>query len=268
AAAEELFTLLRGLWPLHVVSLTGRSRDVDTWERADREFTWIAALYKAVHEKFQEVLEQGRRVQESLKEKEELANDIRARIAAVNLDKDALLAVKLDFMTELAEMREEILSQEQAVQLILAAIDDLKYDLQNSRPPEGETLADRKGELAWPVTGEVVAQWAPRQDPPVRGVGIDVEENAAVRSIYWGKVVHDGVLRGFGRVIIVLHDGDYYSLYAFLHDSEVEVGDNVAKEQTLGRAGFYPGADGPGLYFELRKGPQPVNPTEWLGQAG
>lgn len=264
AAEAELSVLLRGLWPLHVLNLAGRGRNVETWERADREFTWMAAVYRSVNRKFEEVRDKQEMVRRALAAQEELAQSIRSRIEAVNQDKDGLLAMRLDFMAKLSDLRQEIRSQEEEVQLILAAIDDLRFDLQASRPPEGATIEDMKGQLEWPAPGQIIAHWAPREDPPVRGVGLSLSEGSPVRSVYWGKVVHDGVLRGFGRVIILLHDGDCYTLYAFLSDSEVEVGQNVALGQRLGQAGFYPVADGTGLYFELRFGPRPVNPEEWL----
>ena len=61
-----------------------------------------------------------------------------------------------------------------------------------------------------------------------------------------GKVVHDDVLRGFGRVIILLHDESWYSLYAFLAESKVDMGQEVKAAQPIGLAGFYPRRTGRG----------------------
>jgi murein DD-endopeptidase MepM/ murein hydrolase activator NlpD len=43
------------------------------------------------------------------------------------------------------------------------------------------------------------------------------------------------------------------------------MGQKIDKGEILGRAGFYPQVNGPGLYFELRRGQQPIDPEPWLG---
>lgn len=65
----------------------------------------------------------------------------------------------------------------------------------------------------------------------------------------WGKVVHNDQLRGFGQVVVVFHGEDYYSIYAFLADTSVVVGREVSQGDQIGVSGFYPKAQGPGLYF-------------------
>jgi len=85
-----------------------------------------------------------------------------------------------------------------------------------------------------------------------------------VRSVFWGKVVHNDVLRGLGKVVILYHSGDYNSLYAYLSDVNVETGQDVEKDEPLGHAGYYPEAHGNGLYFELRFRQKPINPQLWL----
>ena len=82
-----------------------------------------------------------------------------------------------------------------------------------------------------------------------------------MQSIFWGKVVHNDTLRGFGHVVIVYHGFDYYSLYAYLSETYVRNGQEVEKDEPLGVVGYYPKADGPGLYFELRFHQKPINPN-------
>ena len=81
-----------------------------------------------------------------------------------------------------------------------------------------------------------------------------------------GKVVHNDVLRGFGTVLILQHGDDYYSLYAFLGNSPLQVGQDVAGRQQLGTVGYYPAIRGPGLYFELRFKQKAINPEQWLSR--
>jgi septal ring factor EnvC (AmiA/AmiB activator) len=125
-----------------------------------------------------------------------------------------------------------------------------------------------QGHLPWPGHGKVVASFNPGAAPPVRGIGIEVDRKQPVQAVSWGKVVHNDQLRGFGRVVILYHGDDYYTLYAFLANSPLRMGQKVEKGETIGTTGFYPPANGPGLYFELRFGQKAVNPMDWLASSG
>ena len=98
--------------------------------------------------------------------------------------------------------------------------------------------------------------------------GIDVVPgrtgNRRVRAIYWGKIVHAGWLRGFGKTVIVDHTRNDYTLYAHLKRIAVKVGDIVKSRQALGVMGATGSLDGERLYFELRKAGKPVNPMPWF----
>lgn len=122
-----------------------------------------------------------------------------------------------------------------------------------------------KGRLPWPVLGgKVVKTFTPNASPPVRGVAFSVPEQAGVHAVAAGKVVHVDTLRGFGRVVILLHGDDYYTLYAYLSQSLVTTGQELAMGDALGISGFYPDLKGPGLYFELRFHQKAINPKTWL----
>ncbi len=140
-------------------------------------------------------------------------------------------------------------------------MDSLKYKL---KALTARKFSDFKGSLPWPARGKVVARYAPHATPPVRGLGLKLPPDAPVQAMSWGKVVHNDTLRGFGKVIILFHGQDYYTLYAFLEQSNVRVGQDVEKDEIIGYAGYYPKAQGPGLYFELRFHKKALNPNEWL----
>lgn len=117
----------------------------------------------------------------------------------------------------------------------------------------------------WPAEGaRVVEPFDPGADPPRRGIGLSVPEGAGVRAAAGGQVAHADVLRGLGRVVILDHGGQYYTIYAHLSETSVAPGDTVSRGASLGRAGYYPPAEGPGLYFELRFREKAINPGKWL----
>jgi septal ring factor EnvC (AmiA/AmiB activator) len=125
-------------------------------------------------------------------------------------------------------------------------------------------IAKLRGKLPWPVTGKLRKRYAPGATPTVRGLGFSADDRSAVRAVAAGTVVHNDILRGFGTVVIIQHDKDYFSLYAFLGSSPMRVGDQVRGGQQLGTVGFYPAIEGPGLYFELRYKQKPINPEQWF----
>ena len=123
-----------------------------------------------------------------------------------------------------------------------------------------------KGKTPWPAKGRVVVRYAPGASPPVRGIGMSMAANGEVRAVAWGKVVHSDVLRGLGYVVVLMHPKQYYTVYAHLTGSPYKVGQEVKQGAVLGRAGHYPPAGGPGIYFELRSHEKAVNPETWLAR--
>ena len=123
-----------------------------------------------------------------------------------------------------------------------------------------------KGKTPWPAKGKVVVRYAPGASPPVRGIGLSLGGGAEVKAVAWGKVVHSDVLRGLGYVVVLMHPKQFYTVYAHLNGSAYKVGQEVKQGAVLGKAGHYPPAGGPGLYFELRSHEKAVNPEIWLSR--
>ena len=123
-----------------------------------------------------------------------------------------------------------------------------------------------KGKTPWPANGKVVVRYAPGASPPVRGIGLSLSGKSEVKAVAWGKVVHSDVLRGLGYVVVLMHPKQYYTVYAHLTGSPYKVGQEVKQGAVLGKAGHYPPAGGPGLYFELRSHEKAVNPEAWLSK--
>jgi septal ring factor EnvC (AmiA/AmiB activator) len=99
------------------------------------------------------------------------------------------------------------------------------------------------------------------------GVEYDAPEGAPVRAVAAGDVRFAGWFRGFGRIVILDHGGNYFTVSAHLSEMAVEVGDRVARGQVIGAVGETGSLSGPQLYFEIRRGAEPLDPSEWLQQA-
>ncbi len=117
--------------------------------------------------------------------------------------------------------------------------------------------ADIRGDLPWPASG-VVHSYG-------NGVLIKATGGSEVHAVARGKVIYAGFLRGYGLLLILNHGNGWMSMYgnneALLHG----VGDQIETGAALGTASPPTGVN-TGVYFELRKGGQPVDPRQWLRQ--
>lgn len=258
---HELAGLVRSLWPVHLQGARARFEGVESWDAFDRRFNWLADIYDATRSRFEEARTNAERIADNLERQRTLEKEAEAQLDRVNDIKDTLLERKLALRRNLRSVTRQRDDAEAELGAILSAIESLKYQLQSQKTKQFSLY---KRTLPWPVHGRLVADYAPGANPPVRGLGIGTPDAATVQSVFWGKVVHNDTLRGFGHVVIVYHGHDYYSLYAYLSQTHVRNGQEVEKDEPLGVVGYYPQAGGPGLYFELRFHQKPINPKVWL----
>ena len=263
----DLAELVRFLWPVYVDQESFGARDGMAWAEAERDYLWTAEIMRKIAERQNELREQESAISDSLSRRESLALQLREQLEQINQDKSKLLEDKLRFQRELSAVRKEIKDAEAQVKEVLATIQSLNIRLEQANRPKDEIekpVAGGKGKMPWPASGKVVAKYAPSASPAVNGVGLALNDGDVVKAVAWGKVVHNDMLRGMGRVVVLMHDKDYYTVYAYLDESKLKIGQEVKQGQTLGTAGYYPAAKGTGTYFELRHHQKAVNPNTWL----
>lgn len=130
-----------------------------------------------------------------------------------------------------------------------------------------EPLAKLKGRLAWPVPGKIDMRYGARQAAgkmSARGVHIATTAGADVKAIARGRVVFADWLRGFGLLLILDHGDGYMSLYGENSSLYKGVGESVGRGEVIAAAGNSGGQLRTGLYLELRKDGQPVDPGGWF----
>lgn len=257
---HQLHALLQELWPVHLARKYGGPTSSDSWSQADRRLTWLKIYYDKAKDHLASIQRQAEEIAEARQEQKEGAEATQRELDNLSQTREKLLDDRLHYLNRVREIRSQRLAKEEQLSEIQETIESLEYTLQNL---SSQSFEDQKGYLPWPAKGKVIHKFAPEAEDPHRGVGLAVS-NPAVKAVSWGKVVHDDQLRGFGHVVILLHEGGYYSLYAFLDQSDVTLGQQVEKGERIGQAGFYPRADGPGLYFELRFHKKAINPELWL----
>lgn len=257
----NLNRMLKALWPVHTKRLEDKLGQLEGWEQADRKFTWLNSLYADARNELDKAEKQNALILKNIKQQQKLKEAATSELDAINKTNDNLLGNKLSLLSGIHQIRSQKISREEELKDILSTINKLNYKLKNLT---SKKITTHKGGLPWPVDGEQVVHFDLSAKPPVRGVGIKTSGPKDVKSVFWGKVVHNDTLRGFGRVVIIYHGYNYYSLYAYLSQSFVKLGQEVEKDEHIGKSGYYPPIKDNGLYFELRFHQKPVNPLKWL----
>ncbi len=259
----RLKLMLARIWPVHSRKLENRFGSLDNWKQADRNFVWLASLYKDTKTELDKAEKKADEINANLEVQKDLRLKVEAKLAEINGTKDSLLKDKLSLLSGIKSIRALKISREQELKGLLETINKLNYKL---KILTSKKIANFKRSLPRPCAGDIKIRFNPSAKPPVRGIGIKTNGNVDVKSIFWGKVVHNDTLRGFGRVVIIYHGYNYYSLYAYLAESFVKTGQEVEKDEIIGKTGYYPKLKDTGLYFELRFHQKPVNPQKWLAR--
>jgi septal ring factor EnvC (AmiA/AmiB activator) len=171
-------------------------------------------------------------------------------------------------LTEAARRLETFIKDLQAKQRRLARVPPPKGGI----VPPGVGFGSLRGRLPWPTQGRVVAAFGAQVHPRFgtrtfrNGVDIEANDGREVAAVYGGHVIYTGWFKGYGNLIILDHDNEYYTLYAHMADISVKEGDDVRQGQRLGTVGDTGSLEGPRLYFEVRFQGKPQDPEQWLRQ--
>ena len=171
-------------------------------------------------------------------------------------------------LTEAARRLEAFIGDLQAKQRRMARVP----------PPKGGVAPPRvgfgnlRGRMPWPTEGRIIAAFGAQVHPRFgtrtfrNGVDIEANEGRDVAAVYGGHVIYTGWFKGYGNLIILDHDNEYYTLYAHMAEIGVREGDDVRQGQRLGTVGDTGSLEGPRLYFEVRYQGKPQDPEQWLRQ--
>lgn len=109
-----------------------------------------------------------------------------------------------------------------------------------------------------PVSGQLVAGFGESRggQPRSRGIALAVRPGAQAVAPAPGRVAFAAPYRGYGRIVIIEHDGGWTSLITGLARLDTRVGESVLAGSPLGTAG----AGNPVITLELRHDGEPVNP--------
>ena len=174
----------------------------------------------------------------------------------------------------LASLRQKIDSEGQEVGRLAAQekdltrlIAELSSILSDYPISSEEPFSAHKGKLTWPVAGTLLHDFGqPRLGGTIKwnGVVLAAPRGREVRAVYHGRIAFADWLAGMGLLVIVDHGDGYMTLYGYNETILKNTGDWVAPGDVIATVGDSGGQSRAGLYFELRRGKQPVNPRQWV----
>jgi murein DD-endopeptidase MepM/ murein hydrolase activator NlpD len=121
------------------------------------------------------------------------------------------------------------------------------------------SLSPTPTHLKWPTTGKITKGFSQAAGGN-KGIDISGTLGQPIMAIDTGKVVYAGAsLPGYGNLIIIKHNENQLSAYAFNQVIIVKEGQVVKAGQSIAKMGINDSGK-PTLHFEIREAGKPVNP--------
>jgi septal ring factor EnvC (AmiA/AmiB activator) len=128
--------------------------------------------------------------------------------------------------------------------------------------PSGTASAPPPADFQLPVDGRTLVGFGARRASGIASTGLELAPVAGAQVVApaRGRVAFAGPYRGFGRIVIIEHEGGWTSLVTGLARVDVAVGAAVIGGSPVGVAG----GRGTPVTIELRRDGEPVNPLQFL----
>jgi lipoprotein NlpD len=114
----------------------------------------------------------------------------------------------------------------------------------------------------WPTSGKIISSFSESS----KGLDISGVHGQPIVASADGRVSYIGnSLRGYGKMIVIIHNKSHLSLYAHNSAILVKEGQAVSKGQKIAEMGNSDSEDGAvKLHFEIRRLGKPVDPSKYL----
>jgi murein DD-endopeptidase MepM/ murein hydrolase activator NlpD len=115
-----------------------------------------------------------------------------------------------------------------------------------------------------PVDGYITQNINPRGDDKHFGVDIAAKSGDTIVAPADGLVVFSGETSSLGKMIILSHALDFYTLFGHIDTNYTSVREYVKASQPIGSVGGLGDDGGPHLHFEIWKGDQVIDPVKFI----
>ncbi len=242
----------------------------------NRRLAWTGILARSwsqeARESVRTVAEAERLRSETNSLKRELA-DLKARqaerISRLEQAAEARRATLQALRQRIGAAGEEIERLRIRAATLASLVEDLGRIVEDHPAPALPSITAARGQLGWPLRGRVLKRFGSepgRGQAKWDGILLEVDEGAEVRAPHPGRVVFADWVRGLGFLMVLDHGENMLSLYAYNDRLLSRKGEMVGKGQVIAHAGSTGGLRKPGLYFEMRRNGEAVDPLRWLSR--
>lgn len=158
-----------------------------------------------------------------------------------------------------------LIADQLELQALINEINSVVIDI--PAPEELMPFAASRGNMPWPANGRLLAAYGDvfgAGQLRRHGIVIAAKTGSPIRAIHPGRVIFSDWLRGSGNLLIVDHGNAYISLYSHNQQLLKQSGDWVNRGEALALSGENGGTGEPGLYFEIRRNSETLDPADWL----
>ena len=179
-------------------------------------------------------------------------------------------AVVARLAAELREGGSQLRTLQEEERHLQGLVEELRALLKEFPADSEERFSELRGQLAWPVKGNLVKDFGqPRAGSLTwNGVLLGARHGDPVRALYHGRIVFADWLAGMGLLVVIDHGQGYMSLYGHNDALLREAGDWVEPGERIALVGDSGGQPEPALYFEIRRSGVPENPRGWIKRRG
>jgi septal ring factor EnvC (AmiA/AmiB activator) len=223
--------------------------------------------YASESSRYESLKAEVMRKRDSLDRERRAVSEVKEEIRSEGEKKRLLLAsLRREKEARLRAIRE----LEQAASRLQKMLDEMSRKAALRPVPGGTGFEGMKGNLDYPVRGEVVEGFGRTKHPDFsaeffrKGIDIEAPLGEAVKAVEAGKVIFADRFSGYGKMVIIDHGQRYYTVYAHLSEILKSAGQAVQRGDAIGQVGDSDSLRGSRLYFEIRKDGKPLDPVSWL----
>lgn len=267
---------LRAAYAIGERSQTKLMLNLDNAARLTRLLTYFDALNRGRAERIGRVRQQVESVrtlqlrqQQERSQLQALLTRREAAVAGLKAGRERRSALLTQLAARIADASAELQLLQAGERELLSLLDSLKDALSDIPFDLGKSLpfAKLRGQMSWPVKGKLLAKFGqPKAGGRLKwnGLWIGSAEGSAVKAVARGRVAYVGWMHRYGLIVVLEHDGNFYSLYGHNQSVKISAGEWVEAGQVITTVGNTGGHERAGLYFELRKASISVDPADWL----
>ena len=129
-----------------------------------------------------------------------------------------------------------------------------------------DSIAKSKGTLPWPIKGTIIQNDKDSLQNSIfnNGIRISAKNDENVKAVFNGIIQYINWIKGYGNIVIVAHDNNYFTVYANLDLVGVQLNESVKSGEPIGKINIEGAINTPYIYFEIRQKDKILNPLEWL----